>query len=68
LDKGKPSSFDDILADLEKRDLRDMNRKNSPLKPAKDALLLDTTKMDIETAFQTALQLIKDVVAGRDQD
>lgn len=68
MDKGKPSDFDEILADLKKRDLRDMSRENSPLKPAEDAHLLDTSKMDIETAFQTALRVINDTIAVRDQN
>ncbi len=67
LGKGKPSDFADILADLKIRDQRDMSRKDSPMKPAEDAHLLDTTKMDIETAFQTALQLVNDAIVARNQ-
>ncbi len=68
LGKGKPSDFTEILADLKIRDARDMNRRDSPLKPAEDAHLLDTTKMDIETAFQTALQLVNEAMAARNQN
>ncbi|MBO6639645.1 MAG: (d)CMP kinase [Roseitalea sp.] len=43
-----------ILADIERRDARDMGRADSPLRPAEDAHLLDTSDMTIETAFQAA--------------
>ena len=43
-----------ILADIERRDARDMGRADSPLRPAIDAHLLDTSDMTIETAFQAA--------------
>ncbi len=50
--------FEDVLADVIKRDERDMNRADSPLKPADDAHLIDTTEMGIEAAFQAAKRLI----------
>jgi len=56
--KGGTADFDEILADLKKRDERDMNRTDSPLKPAEDAHLLDTSKMSIEAAFLAAKKLI----------
>ncbi|WP_375566742.1 (d)CMP kinase [Oceaniradius stylonematis] len=43
-----------ILADIQKRDARDMGRADLPLRPAIDAHLLDTSDMTIETAFQAA--------------
>lgn len=43
-----------ILADIERRDARDMGRADLPLRPAIDAHLLDTSDMTIETAFQAA--------------
>ncbi|MET0169675.1 MAG: (d)CMP kinase [Aliihoeflea sp.] len=58
-------SYDDVLADIARRDARDMGRTDSPLKPADDAHLLDTTEMDIEAAFQAAKSLIDDRLATR---
>jgi cytidylate kinase len=55
--------FATILADIRRRDERDMGRADSPLKPAGDAHLLDTTEMDIETAFLAAKTLIDKVLA-----
>ena len=60
---GKMAELDDILRDIEKRDERDMKRQDSPLKPAADAHLIDTSNMDIETAFQAVLAIVKDAQA-----
>ena len=61
--KGGAADLSAILADLEKRDARDMNRTDSPLRPAADAHLLDTSEMDIETAFLAAKKLIDHALA-----
>jgi CMP/dCMP kinase len=55
---GGEAVFENVLADVIKRDERDMNRADSPLKPADDAHLIDTTEMGIEAAFQAAKRLI----------
>ena len=47
-----------IQADIEKRDARDTERADSPLRPAADAHLLDTTEMGIEAAFEAARRLV----------
>jgi cytidylate kinase len=47
-----------ILSDIEKRDARDTGRADSPLRPAEDAHLLDTTEMGIEAAFEAARHLV----------
>ncbi|WP_137156936.1 (d)CMP kinase [Rhizobium sp. FKL33] len=55
---GGSGDFDTVLADLVKRDARDMGRADSPLKPAADAHLIDTSEMGIEAAFQAAKAII----------
>jgi CMP/dCMP kinase len=50
-------SFAAMLADIERRDARDMGRIDAPLKPAQDALLLDTGDLTIGAAVQAAIQL-----------
>lgn len=65
VDRGGAAEYDDILADVERRDARDTSRVDSPLKPADDAHLLDTSEMDIETAFQAAIALVDRTLAGR---
>ena len=63
--RGGSAEFAQILADIEKRDARDMGRADSPLRPANDAHLLDTSEMDIETAFQAAKTLVETAMASR---
>lgn len=55
---GKQADFDTIFADVKLRDERDMGRADSPLKPAADAHLLDTSEMSIEAAFEAASVII----------
>ena len=55
---GGVADFDAVFADVRKRDERDMGRADSPLKPANDAHLLDTSEMSIEAAFRAAKSLI----------
>jgi cytidylate kinase len=51
--------FADILADIHARDARDMGRVDAPLKPAQDALLLDTGDLTIGGAVQAAIALVE---------
>jgi cytidylate kinase len=51
--------FADILADIHARDARDMGRADAPLKPAEDALLLDTGDLTIGGAVQAAIALVE---------
>jgi CMP/dCMP kinase len=61
---GGRAEYADILADIERRDARDTLRADSPLKPAADAHLLDTSQMSIEAAFLAAKAIIDRVLAG----
>ncbi|MCG6121796.1 MAG: (d)CMP kinase [Microvirga sp.] len=60
---GETASFADILADILKRDERDMNRASAPLKPADDAVILDTTDLDPDAAFAEACAIVDAVAA-----
>jgi cytidylate kinase len=46
-----------ILDDIRKRDARDRQRSDAPLKPAADAVILDTTDMNVEAALTAALAI-----------
>ncbi|WP_377291558.1 (d)CMP kinase [Rhizobium sp. SG2393] len=61
---GGVADYDGVLADVITRDQRDMGRADSPLKPADDAHLLDTSEMSIEAAFSAARAII-DAALGR---
>ncbi len=54
LDRGQEATFAAILAEVKERDERDRSRAISPLMPASDAHLLDTTDLSIEAAFEAA--------------
>ncbi len=60
LSRGEAKTFDEVLADIKVRDDRDMNRAVAPLKPAADAVILDTTAMDPNKAFDVALALVRE--------
>jgi CMP/dCMP kinase len=54
----------DVLADILRRDERDMKRAVAPLKPAADAHLLDTTHLDIDAAVRAAIDIVEAARAG----
>ncbi|MCA2375553.1 (d)CMP kinase [Agrobacterium sp. 22-211-1] len=58
LANGGEADYDAIFTEVRQRDERDMGRADSPLKPAEDAHLLDTSEMSIEAAFQAARAII----------
>jgi len=64
-DRGEGATFEAVLADIERRDERDSERSIAPLKAAPDAVLLDTTQLDIEAAFRAALSIVEAPRAGR---
>lgn len=55
-DKGMDVSLDRLLEEIEARDRRDSARSASPMRPADDAVVVDTTRMDIATVVDTILQ------------
>jgi len=61
-EKGIPCTYEDIVADVEKRDRIDSSRAFAPLKPAEDSIQLDTSKMTIEESVQAVLDIIKEKV------
>ncbi len=60
--RGENVSYDKILADLRRRDTQDTERAVAPLKQAADAHLLDTSILDIDTAFMKACEIIASYV------
>ena len=47
-----------VLADITRRDARDSGRATAPLRPAEDAVVLDTTSLDIEAAYSVAMRIV----------
>lgn len=56
IEKGFSVKIEGLLEDLEKRDAQDMSRPIAPLKPAHDAVLLDTSEMSVEQAVEWVLK------------
>jgi len=63
-ERGEPAIYAAVLDDLRDRDRRDSDRAAAPLKPAADAVVLDTTELDAEAAFQRALSIVRERLAA----
>jgi cytidylate kinase len=57
--RGEPRSLEETLEDLKRRDARDAGRADAPMRRAADAVLLDTTEMTIDAAFDEALRHVE---------
>ena len=57
---GDVLSFEQVLADVRERDARDRDRAAAPLKPAQDAVTIDTSDMDIGVAIAAAIAVIEE--------
>lgn len=57
--KGIAANWDEIVRDIRERDERDTNRSVSPLKPAADAVLIDSTTMTIEQVFAKMIEVVQ---------
>lgn len=58
-EQGVHSDFSSVLADLRRRDQYDSNREVAPLRPAADAVILDTTPMTVEQVVEKALEVVR---------
>ena len=58
LERGEASIYPRVLQDLQERDARDSERQAAPLRPADDATVLDTSKMDADAALEAALEVV----------
>lgn len=63
--KGEDVTPEGVLADVRARDARDMGRAEAPLVAAPDAVVIDTSEMDIETAVEMAVRAVEAAQAGR---
>ena len=59
-EKGTPCTFDEVLKDMCKRDKNDSTRAVSPLKPAEDSVILDTSELSFEESLSAVLALVKE--------
>ena len=59
-EKGEKTTLQQVLSDMEKRDRQDSTRACAPLKPAKDAVRLDTSELDLEQSAQAILRIVRE--------
>ena len=59
---GRPDRYEDVLADVKRRDEQDSGRAAAPLRRAEDAVLLDTSAMDLAQSLAAMKQIIKERV------
>ena len=60
VEKGEKPDLAKIEADIEERDYRDMHREMSPLRQADDAVLVDSSEMNIEQVVSAILEIVKE--------
>lgn len=58
------SDFATVLADVERRDAADSSRATSPLRPAEDATIVDTSEMTLEEVLDTLINIVKESANG----
>ncbi|NUQ16842.1 MAG: (d)CMP kinase [Sphingomonas sp.] len=61
--RGMHAHYDDVLADIHARDDRDSTREAAPLRPAADAIVLDTSDLDVDAAIAEAVRLTEERLA-----
>ncbi|WP_299943509.1 d(CMP) kinase [uncultured Ruegeria sp.] len=62
--KGTEISRDQVLADVKERDARDAERSTAPMKPADNAVLLDTSDLSIDAALARAIEIVEQNLPG----
>ncbi|MBV7280814.1 (d)CMP kinase [Corynebacterium sp. TAE3-ERU30] len=66
--EGRGGYFEDVLADVKRRDQADSSRAASPLKPAEDAHIIDTSDMSFDEVLDTLMALVEDSAIATDTD
>ena len=62
LEKPDCPTYQEILDDIIKRDYQDMHRETAPLKQAEDAVLVDTTKLNLEESAEAIVKIISEKI------
>jgi cytidylate kinase len=58
--RGDTSTYEEVLRDIQYRDKNDSSRKNAPLKPAPDAIILDTTGNTLQESLDLICSVIRE--------
>ena len=57
--RGAPDTYEQVLADMKERDYRDSHREIAPLRPAQDAVVIDSSDQTLEENVQAILSTIR---------
>ncbi|APT92567.1 cytidylate kinase [Corynebacterium phocae] len=61
---GIDTDFDTVLADVERRDAADSSRETSPLRPAEDAVIVDTSELTLDQVLERLTDIVKESSHG----
>lgn len=61
-ERGTPRPFDQVLAEMKERDYNDTHRAAAPLRPAEDAIVVDTSDLDFQQSKEKILEIIREKV------
>ena len=67
LERGQQADFDRILQEVMERDRRDMERETAPLRQAEDAVLADTTALDLEGSFRLLAGIVREKLGAGEE-
>lgn len=65
-EKGIQTAYEEVLADIIKRDYDDSHREVAPLKPAEDSILVDTSDIGLDESIEKVLSVILEKTGGTD--
>ena len=65
IEKGMEADYEIVLADIKERDYFDTHKPISPLRPAKDSIMIDTSEIDFEQSVQLVVDTIRNKLDAR---
>lgn len=60
VEKGEDVTYEDVLADVNRRDYQDSHRKIAPLKPTEESVMADTSELDLQQSIELIIRIIKE--------
>lgn len=60
VEKGQTVTYEDVLADVNRRDYQDSHREIAPLKPSADSIMADTSEMDLQQSTDLIINIIRE--------
>ena len=60
VEKGQTVTYEDVLADVNRRDYQDSHREIAPLKPSADSIMADTSDLDLQQSTDLIINIIRE--------